>query len=140
MNHLTTDDLYSIDKYRTVRPDFRTRVMAGKKIRQVPLGEHATLHFENRLTMQYQVQEMIHAERIVEPADVQAELDTYNALIPDGDNWKATMMIEYEDVHERRYALTRLKGIEDCVRMVPEQYQWGYKRFKTRPEGSDRIY
>ncbi|MFZ0791584.1 MAG: DUF3501 family protein [Chromatiaceae bacterium] len=110
---LTRDDLYSLEKYAQVRPEFRARVMAHKKNRQVALGAHATLYFEDRLTMQYQVQEMLRAERIFEPEGIQEELDAYNPLVPDGSNWKATFMIEYEDVDERREALARLKGIED---------------------------
>ena len=113
--HLTRDDLYSLEKYAQVRPEFRARVMAHKKNRQVALGEHATLYFEDRLTMQYQVQEMLRAERIFDSAGIQEELDAYNPLVPDGSNWKATFMIEYEDVDERREALARLKGIEDQV-------------------------
>jgi hypothetical protein len=89
--------------------------MSHKKHRQVAIGAHATLYFEDRLTMQYQIQEMLRAERIFESAGIQDELDAYNPLIPDGSNWKATFMIEYEDIDERRDALTRLRGIEDRV-------------------------
>jgi hypothetical protein len=113
--HLTRDDLYSLERYAEIRSDFRTRVMAHKKNRQVALGAHATLYFEDRLTMQYQVQEMLRAECIFEPAGIQDELDTYNPLIPDGSNWKATFMIEYEDPVERRQALGQLRGIEDRI-------------------------
>jgi hypothetical protein len=112
---LTRDDLYSLEKYAQVRSEFRAQVMAHKKARQVAVGPHATLYFEDRLTMQYQIQEMLRAERIFESAGIQDELDAYNPLIPDGSNWKATFMIEYEDVDERREALTRLKGIEDLM-------------------------
>lgn len=112
---LTRDDLYSLEKYAQIRGDFRAGVMAHKRHRHVALGAHATLYFEDRLTMQYQVQEMLRAERIFEADGIQEELDAYNPLIPDGSNWKATFMIEYEDVDERREALTRLKGIEDRV-------------------------
>jgi hypothetical protein len=112
---LTRDDLYSLEKYAQVRSEFRAQVMAHKKDRQVAVGPHATLYFEDRLTMQYQIQEMLRAERIFESAGIQDELDAYNPLIPDGSNWKATFMIEYEDVDERREALTRLKGIEGLM-------------------------
>jgi hypothetical protein len=112
---LTRDDLYSLEKYAEIRGDFRARVMAHKRHRQVALGPHATLYFEDRMTMQYQIQEMLRAERIFEAAGILDELDAYNPLIPDGSNWKATFMIEYEDVDERREALTRLKGIEDRI-------------------------
>lgn len=111
--HLTRDDLFSLEQYAEMRPAFRAQVMTHKKHRQVAIGAHVTLYFEDRLTMQYQVQEMLRAERIFEAAGIQEELDTYNTLIPDGSNWKATFMIEYEDVDERRDALARLRGIED---------------------------
>ena len=115
MQKLTRADLFSLEQYAEQRPDFRTRVMAHKQARRVPIGAHATLYFEDRLTMQYQVQEMLRVERIFEAAGIQEELDAYNPLIPDGDNWKATFMVEFEDVDERRDALARLIGIEDKV-------------------------
>jgi hypothetical protein len=115
MNALTREDLYSLEEYARVRNDFRARVMAHKKTRQVPVGPNATLHFEDRLTMQYQVQEMLRIERIFEPEGIAEELGAYNPLIPDGSNWKATFMVEFPDVEERREALARLKGIEDRV-------------------------
>lgn len=108
-------DLFTLEAYARLRPAFRAQVMAHKAHRRLALGPHVTLYFEDRLTMHYQVQEMLRAERIFEPADIQAELDAYNPLIPDGDNWKATLMIEYPDVDERRRALGRLRGVEDCV-------------------------
>ncbi len=112
---LTRDDLYTLEKYARVRPQFRARVMAHKKNRIVPLGPNATLHFEDRLTMQYQIQEMLRLERIFEPELIQEELDVYNPLIPDGQNWKATFMIEYPDPEERRRRLAELVGIEHAV-------------------------
>lgn len=115
MQALTRDDLFSLEQYAVQRAAFRAKVMAHKQSRRVPIGAHATLYFEDRLTMQYQIQEMLRVERIFEPAGIQEELDAYNPLIPDGDNWKATFMVEYEDVDERRDALTRLIGIEDKV-------------------------
>jgi hypothetical protein len=115
MQPLTRDDLLSLEQYAEQRADFRAKVMAHKQHRRVPLGAHATLYFEDRFTMQYQVQEMLRAERIFEAAGIQEELAAYNPLIPDGDNWKATFMVEYEDVEERRDALARLIGIEDKV-------------------------
>lgn len=115
MQKLTRADLYSLEQYAEVRADFRARVMAHKKNRRVPLGSHATLYFEDRLIMQYQVQEMLRAERIFETEGIEDELAAYNPLIPDGHNWKATFMIEYEDEEERRKALARLKGVEDQV-------------------------
>jgi len=115
MQALIRDDLFSLEQYAERRADFRAEVMAHKRSRRVPIGPHAALYFEDRLTMQYQIQEMLRAERIFEPAGIQEELDAYNPLIPDGDNWKATFMVEIEDVAERRDALSRLIGIEDKV-------------------------
>lgn len=126
MEKLSREQLYSLEKYSELRPQFRAQVMAHKKNRHVPLGEHATLYFEDRLTMQYQIQEMLRAERIFEAAGIQEELDAYNPLIPDGSNWKATFMVEYDDVDERQRALARLVGIEDKV--------W------VQVEGCEKVY
>ena len=112
---LTHEQLYSLEQYARIRPEFRARVMAHKKVRQVRLGDHVTLLFEDALTMQYQVQEMLRLERMFEPGPIQEELDVYNPLIPDGSNWKATMMIEYPDVAERQHMLGQMIGIEDRV-------------------------
>jgi hypothetical protein len=117
MKKLNREELYSLEKYAEIRPAFRARVMAHKKHRQVAIGPHATLYFEDRLTMQYQVQEMLRIERIFEAAGIDDELATYNPLIPDGSNWKATFMVEYPEIDERREALTRLKGVETSVWM-----------------------
>ena len=105
-------DLYSLEQYARVRPDFRAKVIAHKRDRQIALGDHATLFFEDALTMQYQIQEMLRLERIFEPELIQEEIDVYNPLIPDGGNWKATFMIEYPDPEERKAALARLIGVE----------------------------
>jgi hypothetical protein len=115
MDRLTIEDLYSLEDYARLRPGFRERVMAHKEHRRVALGPHITLLFEDRLTVHYQVQEMLRAERIFEPAEILSELEAYNPLIPDGANWKATMLIEYPDVAERRAALEKLVGVEDRV-------------------------
>lgn len=115
MEKLTREKLYSLEQYAEKRPEFRARVMEHKKRRFVPLGAHATLYFEDALTMQYQVQEMLRAERIFEAAGIQEELDAYNPLIPDGSNWKATFMIEYDDENERKQALAKMIGVEDKV-------------------------
>lgn len=112
---LTREDLFNLEKYAEVRGEFRAKVLAHKRHRQVALGPFATLYFEDRLTMQYQIQEMLRVERIFEAAGIQEELDAYNPLIPDGNNWKATFMIEVPDEAERRRVLTRLIGIEDRV-------------------------
>ena len=115
MEKLTRDDLFSLEKYAEMRPEFRARVMAHKKNRQLSVGPNATLYFEDALTMHYQIQEMLRAERIFESAGIQEELDAYNPLIPDGSNWKATFMMEYPDEAERREQLARLIGIERHV-------------------------
>ncbi|GBE09911.1 hypothetical protein BMS3Bbin12_01277 [bacterium BMS3Bbin12] len=115
MQKLTREDLYPLERYSELRPEFRARVMAHKRDRRLPLGPNLVLYFEDRLTMQYQIQEMLHAERIFEAAGIQGELDAYNPLIPDGGNWKATLMAEFPDAVERRRALARLVGIEDRV-------------------------
>ncbi|CAD7839315.1 MAG: Hypothetical protein i Rubrerythrin cluster [Olavius algarvensis Gamma 1 endosymbiont] len=115
MSHLTPEDLYSLEEYAKIRGDFRTRVMAHKQDRKIHVGPNATLYFEDRLTMQYQVQEMLRVERIFEPEGIADELATYNPLIPDGGNWKATFMVEFPDAGERRVALGKLVGIEDQI-------------------------
>ena len=115
MEKLTRETLYSLEKYSELRKDFRDEVMAHKQNRRLALGTNASLYFEDRLTMQYQVQEMLRIERIFEADGIQEELDAYNPLIPDGSNWKATFMVEFPDIDERRAMLTRLVGIEDCV-------------------------
>jgi hypothetical protein len=112
MAKLTRQDLHSLEKYAEIRADFRAMIIEHKKKRRLPLGAHAALYFEDALTMQYQVQEMLRIERIFEAAGIQDELDVYNALIPDGGNWKATFMVEYPDENERRRALADLVGIE----------------------------
>jgi hypothetical protein len=115
MVHITRDSLMPLETYAKARNDFRAKVMAHKKHRAVHLGEHVTLIFEDELTMRYQVQEMLRAERIFEEAGIEDELAAYNPLVPDGNNWKATMMVEYTDVDERRDMLAKLIGIEDKV-------------------------
>lgn len=115
MNALTHDNLYSLEHYSRIRPAFRAEVMEHKKVRRVALGPSAALYFEDEMTMRYQVQEMLRLERIFEADAIQAELDVYNPLIPDGSNWKATFMLEFADIEERRTALARLVGIERGV-------------------------
>ena len=115
MKKLTRDDLYPLEKYAELRPGFRAQVMAHKQNRQVTIGPNATLYFEDRMTMQYQVQEMLRIERIFELEGINDELAAYNPLIPDGHNWKATFMVEYPEVEQRREALRRLKGVENHV-------------------------
>ena len=113
MNHLNREDLYSLEQYAEKRKEFRASVLAHKKNRAVHIGPNATLYFEDRLTMQYQIQEMLRIEKIFEADGIQEELDAYNPLIPDGSNWKATFMMEYGDVEVRKVELARLGGIED---------------------------
>ena len=115
MKKLTRDDLYPLEKYAELRPRLRAEVMAHKQHRQVAIGPNATLYFEDRMTMQYQVQEMLRIERIFEAEGINDELAAYNPLIPDGSNWKATFMVEFPEVEERREALKRLKGVENRV-------------------------
>ena len=112
---LTRADLWSLEEYAERRNDYRAEVMAHKKTRQVPLGSNATLYFEDRMTMQYQIQEILRIEKAFEASAIEEELEAYNPLIPDGSNWKATLMIEYDDPAERRQALSRLIGFERKV-------------------------
>jgi hypothetical protein len=113
MDKLRADDLLPLERYARERPAFRDKVFAHKKMRQLAVGPHTTWCFEDRLTVQYQVQEMLRAERIFEPAGIEDELEAYNPLIPDGRNWKVTLLIEFPDPDERRVQLAAMKGIED---------------------------
>jgi len=126
MPKISRDSLMTLEAYAKARKDFRARVIAHKKDRTVALGDHVTLIFEDELTIRYQVQEMLRVEKIFEEQGIQDELDAYNPLVPDGRNLKATMMIEYEDLEERRTALAKLRGIEDKA--------W------VRVEGSAKVY
>jgi hypothetical protein len=126
MHHLTRDHLMSLEQYAKARPTFRAEVLAHKRDRQVAIGPHATLYFEDRLTIQYQVQEMLRIERVFEAEGIEDELGAYNPLIPDGSNWKATFMIEYGDVEKRRVALMQMVGIEHRV--------W------VQVDGCERVY
>ena len=115
MTELTHADLMTLETYSKERDSFRKKVMSHKKNRRVNLGDNATLYFEDALTIQYQIQEMLRIEKIFEQDAIDEELNAYNPLIPNGKNWKATFMIEYSDVGERRLALEKLIGIEDAV-------------------------
>lgn len=115
MTHLTASDLMSLEQYARERASFRAKVLEHKKARQVALGPNATLYFEDGLTIQYQVQEMLRIERIFEAEGIEDELSAYNPLIPDGSNWKATFMLEYPDADVRKRELARLVGVEDKV-------------------------
>ncbi len=115
MNKISREDLFSLEQYAEARPAFREKVLEHKKNRRLNLGTNAALYFEDRLTMQYQIQEMLRIEKIFEADGINDELEAYNPLIPDGNNWKATFMVEFPDVEERRAMLTQLVGIEDRV-------------------------
>ena len=115
MEKIEQTELYSLEQYARIREDFRAGVMQHKKHRQLPIGPHLTLYFEDRMTIQYQIQEMLRVEKIFEEAGIRDELDAYNPLIPDGSNLKATMMIEYERSEERATRLAEMVGIEDAV-------------------------
>jgi len=113
MDKLAASDLYSLEQYARQRAEFRAQVMQHKKLRQLAVGPHTSWSFEDRLTVQYQIQEMLRAERIFEPEAISEELESYNPLIPDGRNWKVTLLIEFPDPEQRRRELEKLKGIED---------------------------
>lgn len=115
MEKLDRSNLWSLEEYAEHREGFRAAVIAHKQARRVALGPHATLYFEDFMTMKYQVQEMLRVERIFTADGIREEIDAYNPLIPDGGNWKATFMIEFPDVDERREALARLSGVEHTI-------------------------
>jgi len=115
MQKLTRENLFSLEQYSEARPAFRKKVLEHKRNRRLELGTNAALYFEDFLTMQYQVQEMLRIERIFEADGINEELEAYNPLIPDGSNWKATFMVEFPEVDERRAMLSQLKGIEDRI-------------------------
>jgi hypothetical protein len=115
MPAITRESLMPLETYARNRKDFREKVLAHKRNRKVHLGDHLTLIFEDELTLRYQIQEMLRIEKIFEEAGIQDEIDAYNPLVPDGSNWKATMLIEYPDVDQRKVALARLKGVEDRI-------------------------
>ncbi|HKI63923.1 MAG TPA: DUF3501 family protein [Burkholderiales bacterium] len=126
MPQIAKDSLMTLEAYAKQRKEFRAKVIEHKKLRNVHVGEHVTLQFEDELTVRYQIQEMLRIERIFEQEGIQEELDVYNPLIPDGANLKATMMIEYPDPVERQRMLAKLKGIED--------------RTWVQVEGCERVY
>ena len=117
MQKLKREDLFSLEQYAEARDEFRAKVLQHKRDRRIELGTNAALYFEDRMTMQYQIQEMLRIEKIFEADGINEELESYNPLIPDGSNWKATFMVEFPDEDERRAMLQRLVGIEDLVYM-----------------------
>ncbi|HEY6517425.1 MAG TPA: DUF3501 family protein [Steroidobacteraceae bacterium] len=126
MDKLTAEDLMGLERYARERPAFRARLLEHKRDRKLAVGPNVTWSFEDRLTMQYQVQEMLRAERIFEPEGIREELEAYNPLIPDGSNWKATLLIEFPEVTERQRQLALLIGLED--------------RCWVQVRGHDRVY
>ena len=126
MQQLTAKELFKLEDYAAHRPAFRQQVMTHKKARRIAIGDHLSLYFEDRLTVQYQVQEMLRIERIFELEAIEEELAAYNPLIPDGCNWKATCMIEYSDETERRKQLQRLGGIEHQIWIQVAQHRRVY--------------
>ncbi len=123
---LTRSDLMSLEQYAEQREDFRTSVIAHKKNRRVSIGRYLHLYFENRLTVQYQIQEMLRIEKTFEATGIEDELNVYNPLIPDGKNLKATAMLEYQDVEERKRQLALLRGIEDLIWVQVEGFDPAY--------------
>ena len=126
MNPITRESLLTLEAYAKARPEFRARAMAHKRLRSVHVGDHVTLLFEDDTTVRYQIQEMLRIEKTFEEGGIQDELNAYNPLVPNGRNFKATMLIEYDDENERRIALAQLRGIEDKT--------W------VQVEGSPKIY
>jgi hypothetical protein len=112
MDKLTVEQLFSLEQYARRRNEFRTQVLQHKSHRRLSVGPNMTWCFEDRLTIQYQIQEMLRAEKVFEPAGIQEELDAYNPLIPDGANWKATLLLEFADTELRRERLIQLRGVE----------------------------
>jgi hypothetical protein len=123
---ITRESLMSLEAYAKARKEFRPQAIAHKRLRTVHIGEHVTLLFEDEMTIRYQIQEVLRVEKTFEEASIQDELDAYTPLVPDGRNFKATMMIEYIEEDERRIALTQLKGIENKT--------W------IQVEGSNKVY
>lgn len=123
MTKLTRADLWSLEEYSEKRSEFRQRVMAHKKNRQLAMNDHCRLYFEDEMTIRYQIQEMLRIECVFEKEGIQDELDAYNPLIPDGHNWKATLMVEYVNPNERKEALASLVGIEDKIILQVEGFE-----------------
>ncbi len=126
MTKLTRKDLYSLEEYAEMRDEYRKKIMAHKENRRLELGDNILLSFEDRLIMQYQIQEMLKAEKTFDAAGIEEELEVYNPLIPDGTNWKATMLIQYPDAEERQLQLSRLIGIEHLIWVQAEGFKKVY--------------
>lgn len=134
---LTRDDLWSLEQYAEKREAFRGEVIEHKKDRQILIGDHLLLIFEDELTIRYQIQEMLRVEKVFEAAGIQDELDAYNPLIPDGDNLKCSLLIQYNDVAERKHRLTELVGIEDVIWL---QFGDSGKVYPIADEDMERDY
>jgi hypothetical protein len=124
--HITPDNLMSLEAYSKWRKVHKPEVIAHRKLRSVQLGEHLNLQFESETTIRYQIQEMLRIEKIFEEEGIQQEIEAYAPLVPDGSNWKATMLIEYIDVNERKRELARLIGVEDRMFVEVEGYERVY--------------
>jgi hypothetical protein len=120
--NITPDNLMTLEAYSKWRKAHKTDVIAHRKLRSVPLGEHINLQFESEMTIRYQIQEMLRIEKIFEEEGIQDEIEAYAPLVPDGANWKATMMIAYPDINERKRELARLIGVEDRMFVEVEGY------------------
>ena len=123
---ITKESLMSLEAYTKIRKSSKPEVIAHRKLRSVRLGEHISLQFEDEQTIRRQIQEMLHIEKIFDEEGIQSEIDAYAALVPDGTNWKATMLIEYPDVHERKRELARLIGVEDRLFVEVEGHARAY--------------
>ena len=123
---ITRDSLMTLEAYARFRKEHKPRIIAHRRLRSVMLGEHVNVQFEDEQTVRYQIQEMLRIEKIFEEEGIQGEIDAYAPLVPDGSNWKATLLLEFPDVNERRRELARLIGIED--------------RMFVEVEGHERIY
>ena len=123
---ITQSKLLSLEAYSKIRNSSKPAAIAHRRLRSVRLGDHITLQFEDEQTIERQIQEMLYIEKIFDEDGIQSEIDTYAALVPDGSNWKATMLIEYPDVHERRRELARLIGVEDRLFVEVEGHPRAY--------------
>ena len=123
---ITPDNLLSLEAYSKIRKSSKPQLIAHRRQRSVHLGEHITLQFEDEQTIRRQIQEMLHIEKILDEAGIQAEIDAYAPLVPDGSNWKATLLIEYPDPHERKRELARLIGVEDRMFVEVEGHARSY--------------
>ena len=123
---ITRNSLLTLEAYAKIRKSSKAEAIAHRRLRSVQLGEHLTLQFEDEQTIRRQIQEMLHVEKIFDEDGIQGEIDAYAPLVPDGSNWKATMLIEYPDPHERKRELARLIGVEDRMFVEVEGHARAY--------------